>query len=233
MDGTVLFAQTADIVSGTVDMDAAPWWLPWLLGLGIVFPYLALRVRDAGSDRPDPDLGAKVAYHFFLSVGVLTLLFGAANLTVALMIPLVDYPPGYREVGLADRMLSKWAEPSRHHLAWPIMFDGWAMISTGLTLGCGSAALIHLTTNVRSWPAVRRVFAGWRLVVVGMVVALAVFDLNQIAVDYFLRGDKPYNLGRLQVSLALLGVFGPAFGVHVWLMRRYSRLPYYAGPDGD
>jgi hypothetical protein len=107
----------------------------------------------------------------------------------------------------------------------PAMRTGWALASSGLLFSVVFGLMVQLGTNVRRFPAVRRVFVGWRLVVAGIAVVAAVTTL---AVWQFTK-DPPDN--RIyEGALATLAVWAPALAVHVFLMQRYARAEYYVPP---
>jgi hypothetical protein len=190
----------------------------------VAVPYAVLRMRDTTGENHDPQLGLKVGYHFFFSLGVLMIQLG---LTVNVADLLIDdnnaaaaaqFRPGF-----APQPLRAPRTDSR--LLTPAMRIGWAVAASGLVFAVVFGATSILGTNVRRFPAVRRVFAGWRMMVAGLAVVSAV---TVLIVWLFLK-DKPDNK-MFEIALATLAIWAPSLAVHVFLMQRYNKKEYYVPP---
>jgi hypothetical protein len=191
--------------------------------VGVAVPYAVLRMRDARGDYHDPQLGLKVAYHFFFSLGILLVLVG---LTVNVADLIIDDKPAQRpQFGVVGMPMPVPANPKADgRLLTPNMRTGWALVSSGLLFAVVFGLSAQLGTNVRRFPAVRRVFVGWRLVAAGIAVVAAVTTL---AVWLFMK-DQPEKL--YEIALATLAVWAPTLAVHVFLMQRYAKAEYYVPP---
>ena len=53
--------------------------------LALAFVYLGLRLRDLRGDNPDPMIGVKSVYHYFLTLGILLGLAGVTTIAVDMM----------------------------------------------------------------------------------------------------------------------------------------------------
>src|SRR3954462_12446166 len=67
--------------------------MPVVLG-GLAVAYLALRVRDARADPPDPQLGLKAACYSFLTAGILLALTGVSISVIDLLGEAMDGKQG-------------------------------------------------------------------------------------------------------------------------------------------
>ena len=219
--------------------------LPMTL-IGLAFAYLALRIRDAKADPPDPELGIKSAYYFFVTVGVLLALTG---LTVSVGDLIADafekpaakqqqfnnqgggfgQPKGGPFVQPAPMQMNPGNDPFdsvSQRLAWPL-------IISGSLFGVLGVLLLKIGTNDARFPAARRTFAGLRLAVCGMNAMAAVTMLILL----LFQKDQPN--GRIQLvgdtktlayTIGAIAVWLPAAVIHVFMMGQYGKLPYYVPP---
>src|SRR5262249_37244416 len=133
--------------------------LPLLLGLAI--PYAVLPYRDSRSVERDPQLGLKPPLYFSSSVSVLLFLSRFTLLSVAALLELQLFGTGGGGGGVFGRPRGGFT---------PLQRIGSAFMFAGFSFGLVQFVLIHMATNNRKWPLVRRVFGGWRMAVAGMVV---------------------------------------------------------------
>jgi hypothetical protein len=201
--------------------------LPMVL-FGVAVPYAVLRMRDAKAEHHDQQLGLKVAYHFFFSLGVLMVLLG---LTINVADLIIDdkgpaAPAGLQfGPGLAPMQPAPRAKQADGRLLTPAMRTGWAVATSGLVFAVVFGMTTIFGTNVRRFPAIRRMFVGWRLMVAGVAVVSAVTTLFV----WIFSKDQPDNKSY-EVALATLAVWAPALVVHVFLMQRYAKTDYYVEP---
>jgi hypothetical protein len=178
--------------------------LPLLLGLAI--PYAILHYRDSRAAERDPQIGLKAALYFFLSVSVFIFLLGASIVAVDTVDEMQLLGP-VRGGGLG-RPMGGFS---------PMKRSGAAFMFTGFTFGLVQFVLIHMTTNNRRFPLVRRIFGGWRLAVEGMVV-LTWFT---ILVQTLFQQNMPVD--EVQDAFAVLFVWSPAWLVDLILLRTRSQ----------
>jgi hypothetical protein len=179
--------------------------LPPLL-LGLAIPYAVLHYRDGRGGERDPQLGLKTALYFFLSVSVLILLVGMSIIAVDSLSDLQLFGAG--RGGLARSNPRSFSEPKR---------VGAALMFAGFTFGLLQFVIIHMATNNRRWPLVRRVFGGWRLAITGMVV-MTMFTL--LVIMLFQESVRPEDI---QDFFAILFVWTPAWLIDLVLLRTRSQ----------
>jgi hypothetical protein len=194
--------------------------VPFLLFL-VALVYVALRVRDAKAEHPDPELGLKTAYWFLYTLGVLVAHFGATIL-LSHWLQLLELtgpapqrmmvPGGFGRPAVAAN--DDWSAASR---------TGWGMTLAGLLLAGAFYLVGALGTRDKEWPTVRRVFTGGRIAVGGMIV---VFAFTFLFVMQFQRELPP---GLYESALAALAVWLPSLAVHVFLFR-WGGTPAYHVP---
>jgi hypothetical protein len=182
--------------------------LPMAL-FGIAVPYAVLRMRDLRSEHHDPQLGLKVAYHLGLTINVADLIIEDK--------PAVAGP----QFGMPVRANPK----ADSWLLTPNMRTGWALATSGLLFAVVFGLAAHLGTNIRRFPAVRRAFVGWRLMVAGIAVVAAVTTL---LIWLYMKDQPDYKI--YEIALATLAVWAPSLAVHVFLMQRYAKTEYYVPP---
>jgi hypothetical protein len=200
--------------------------LPMAL-VAVAVPYAVLRMRDVKGDHHDPQLGLKVAYAFFFSLGVLMVQLGL-TINVADLIVDDNKAPAAAGPQLGPGLMP--VQPVRANradgrLLTPAMRTGWAVASSGLVFAAVFGLATTLGTNVRRFPAVRRLFVGWRLMVAGLAVVAAVTTL----LIWLFQKDPPDNKAY-EVALATLAVWAPSLAVHVFLMQQYAKTEYYVPP---
>jgi uncharacterized membrane protein len=172
--------------------------IPVLL-LSLAVPYAILRLRDNRSRTPDPQLGFKVAMHYFFSVAILLILFGLTAVVVDLVAS--DGDPRF--------------DPNPEPFPTEVQRAGFGMILSGAVF-----AVIHffclLTTATNPFTSpVRRTFLGCRLAVHGLIVMTAV---TALLIGFFLRDSGGGNHLR-RVIFGVLMVWTPSWMVHLVLLR--------------
>jgi hypothetical protein len=197
--------------------------LPFLF-LGAAAAYLALRSRDAGSDVQDPELGTKTSYCFLFTLGIILVHIG-------LTVNLFDLIDSDRQPAPQPNFGFGQPQPVRGDADGPFltatMRTGWAMVLSGLVTAVLMLTLLKLGTNDRRFPAARRVFVGFRVILLGTVVLIAFTTL----VVVLFQKETPTG-GTFEAALATLAVCTPSLAIHVFLLRLYSRLPYHNDPKG-
>jgi hypothetical protein len=109
----------------------------------------------------------------------------------------------------------KWLAPQ---LRW-----AYGIIASGLVLLLIHFGLIKWIRNDQQFPAVRRIFFGWRLAITGIVVVMSLTVLAGIV----FQKDFGENLGGQQgegkkirdTLIAILVVWAPAWLIHLSLLR--------------
>lgn len=200
--------------------------LPFLF-LGAAAAYLSLRSRDAGSEVKDPEVGTKTGYCFLFTLGLLLVHIG---LTINLY-DLIDsdpapapQPPGFG-FNPQPRPVARGGEDGI--LLTPTMRTGWAMVASGMVTLMLFLAMLKLGTNDWRFPAARRVFVGFRVILLGTVVLIAFTALVTLLFQKDPIDDAPFH-----ASLAALAICTPSLAIHVFVLKLYSRLPYHNDPKG-
>jgi hypothetical protein len=192
--------------------------LPAILML-VALVYVSLRVRDAKSEHPDPELGLKTAYWLLYTIGLVIAHFGLTILFAHWLEALeISGPAGFRGGGNFGRPMmvnDSWSQASR---------TGWAMVTAGSLIALAFYLIGRLGTRDREWPAVRRVFTGGRIAIAGLVVTLSFTFL--VAMQF--QKDIPPG-GIYESALAALAVWLPSMAVHVFLFR-WGGTPDYHVP---
>jgi hypothetical protein len=184
--------------------------LPLLL-LGLAIPYAILHYRDSRGAERDPQLGLKTAMYFFFSVSVLVFLLGVSIIAVDTLNELQFFGPvggGGGGGGGFGRARGAFGPTKR---------IGAAFMFAGFTFGLVQFVLIHMATNNRKWPLVRRVFGGWRMAIAGMVVLTWFTVLVQTLFQENVQPDA------IQDAFAVLCVWTPAWLVDLILLRTRSQ----------
>jgi hypothetical protein len=191
--------------------------LPYLL-LGLGFPYIVLRLRDAQNRRPDPQLGFKAALHFFFSIAFFLIL---TALTILVVDFLMELDPGGllggRRQGFQGFQPARQREPFPN----PTQRIALAFLTSGVLFLVVHLVLILTLTRERGPSLVRRTFLGWRLAVHGIVVMFAVTGLLVIL---FQKSDVATDQVQ-RFFIGLLIVWLPSWFLHVVLMRVSSPAP--------
>lgn len=195
--------------------------LPSILML-VALVYVALRVRDAKAEHPDPDLGLKTAYWLLYTIGIIIVHFGFTILfshwmqELELTGPKMGGPMrgGFGGMPFANPNDS-WSPASR---------TGWALVLAGSLIALAFYLIGVLGTRDREWPYVRRVFTGSRIAVAGLVVIIA---FTFLFVMQFQKDIPPG--GIYETALASLAVWLPSLAIHVFLFR-WGGTPAYHVP---
>jgi hypothetical protein len=193
--------------------------LPAVLML-VALIYVSLRVRDAKSEHPDPELGLKTAYWLIYTIGLVIAHFGLTILFAHWLEALeISGPARFRNANFGRPMMAggddSWSTASR---------TGWSMVTAGSFLALAFYLIGRLGTRDREWPAVRRVFTGGRIAIAGLIVALSFTFL----VGMQFQKDIPPG-GIYESALAALAVWLPSMAIHVFLFR-WGGTPDYHVP---
>jgi hypothetical protein len=181
-------------------------------------PYLILRLRDSRNDRADTQLGLKSALYFLFSMGIILFIYGLTALVVDLLLDhrVFNNPPLpiVPQKGLTQ-----------------MQRIGIALIVAGLVVALLHLALVKLITQDRA-VAVRRMFAGWRLIIHSIVVVSA-FTVLMIVL---LMKDENEGVHRSLVEtrkmmFGVLLVWVPSWILHLVLLAYYSRPLYEPSRD--
>lgn len=191
--------------------------------------YVALRVRDAKAETPDPDLGLKAAYWFLYTLGILILHVGlmvlfshwfqqivSTNNRNQFQNPVPMGKAGFPAPVPVPVASDEWSAESR---------TGWALILAG---GLTSGAFFMIGafgTRDSQWPTVRRVFVGGRLAIAGM---FTIFAFVALVVLQFQKDVPPGGL--FPTTLATLAVWVPSLAIHIFLFRWGGDPAYHVPP---
>lgn len=192
--------------------------LPSILML-VSLVYVALRVRDAKAEHPDPELGLKTAYWLLYTIGIIIAHFGLTVLAShALQLLEITGPAmhggGNRFGGMPFANANdSWSPASR---------TGWALVLAGGAIALAFYLIGTLGTRDREWPTVRRVFTGSRIAIAGLVVAFTFLFVMQF------QKDIPPG-GIYETALASLAIWLPSMAIHVFLFR-WGGTPAYHVP---
>lgn len=186
------------IISSFAVLGYAAFVMPIAL-VGLIYPYLALRLRPVPTDQQDPQIGLKCALYFIYSLGILMFLAGASVLVVDLMI---------RGEWFVESMKRLEKLDNTHRTAYALMTSGALFTFFHLLLILGY-------TNNRQFPEVRRVWVGWRFAIHSLIVLLCVTMLIFVV---FMENSSERDM---QFPLALLIVWGPSWFLHLILLKAY------------
>jgi hypothetical protein len=170
--------------------------------ISLAIPYIVLRMRDSRSGTPDPQIGIKAALYYFFSVGIILFLTGLTTL-------------------IMDILVDKKAAPGQGMNA--VQRTSLGVMTSGAFFALLHLALIKGATNDRN-PAARRIFAGWRLAIHGMVVVLTSTIFLGILFQKDFGGDSLKDVRRQLLGVLLVWV--PSWVLHFVLVRVYSQ-PLY------
>jgi hypothetical protein len=191
------------------------------LAVGALVPvalaYVALRVRDARGTEPDPELGAKTAFHLINSIGILMALTG-------LTISMLDLMSG--TIAPAPRGMQQQVFPPRGQPGQAQKEGGFnnAQRTAAALTGVGALfALVFwgvlLGTNDRRRRSVQRVFIGGRMALCLLITMLAVAGLAVA----LLQKDPDHE--ATESLLAILIVWFAAAVFHLIFFRAATREP--------
>jgi hypothetical protein len=174
--------------------------IPVLL-LSLAVPYAILRMRENRNRTPDPQLGFKVAMHYFFSVAILLILFGLTAVVVEMMARGGD--PRF--------------DPDPEPFPTEAQRAGFGMILSGVVFAAiHFFCLLTTATNPFTSP-VRRTFLGCRLAVHGLIVMIAV---TALLIGFFLRDGGGQGGEQLRRGIfGVLMVWTPSWMVHLVLLR--------------
>ncbi len=178
---------------------AAPmlgWLLTSVLLAAPLVLYVMARWRAQRDAVPDPQLGIKLALHYFMLVGFQLALLGGVMLIYAVIS----------------------SEPSEQK-------GSSFRAALALVMPGGLLYAVHLgilrRTNDAAFPTIRRLVAGYNLVLTGIAGAVSLVLAFQAL---FMRGSSG-ELGRLAV--AMLVVYGAA-----WVFVGWQVMQHVLGPPG-
>jgi hypothetical protein len=174
--------------------------------IALAIPYAILRYRDSRSERPDPQLGIKAALYFFFSLGIVLFLEGLTIIVVDLLLETRQQPPGQ---GLTPNQRS-----------------GLGMIVAGLVVTLLHLVLVKTMTDDRA-VATRRIFAGARLALHGMIVVIA---FTALLVIVFQKDFGPKEVRKALFGVLLVWI--PSWILHLVLVSFYSRRLYEPSRSG-
>jgi heme/copper-type cytochrome/quinol oxidase subunit 2 len=189
------------------------------LAVGALVPvalaYVALRVRDARGADPDPELGAKTAFHLINSIGILMALTG---LTIS-MLDLMSGVIAPRPVpGLQQRAFPQrgQAAPQKEGGFNNTQRTAAALTGVGVLFALAFGGIL-LGTNDRSRRSVMRVFTGGRMALCLLITMLTVAGLAVALV----QKDPDHEI--TESLLAILIVWFAAAVVHLVAFRVATR----------
>ncbi len=180
------------------------------LCLGLAIPYAILRLRENREDRADPQVGLKVALYYFFSVGIILFLLGMTVIVVDLML----------EEDRQARGAMARVVPAGQGLNQTQRI-GLGLIVAGLVVALLHLALVKSMTNDRNSLTARRIFAGWRFAIHGIVIVVAFTVLTAVL---FQRDFGDRSLRKSMFGILLIWV--PSWVLHLILLGVYSRQLY-------
>jgi hypothetical protein len=200
---------------------------------GLAVAYIGLRIRDAKSDPPDPELGIKAAFYTFLTAGILLALTG-------LSLSIIDFL-GEAFEGKQPKQQQPQFNPPFNPRQFPPPppppqqpndpFDrvsqrvAWPLVISGVLFSLVSLLVIKAGTNDARFPAARRTFVGLRLVIAGLNAMVAVTLLIELLFQKDLANTRPYA-----VAIGLLIVWLPTAAIQLFLFKLYAKQPYFVPP---
>jgi heme/copper-type cytochrome/quinol oxidase subunit 2 len=171
--------------------------------VSLALGYVTLRQRDDRGTAHDPQLGLKVALHYFVSVCVLMVVAGAA-LAVG---DLLQVNP------------ELWSATQR---------TATALVVVGLVFATVHLLMLRHGTNNAQYPAAGRFFTGWRFAIHGFVVIGASAWLLALLLQMDPRAPDARDLtaARERFLYGVLLIWGPSWLIHLGLLWRYAaKLP--------
>lgn len=184
--------------------------------LGLAIPYAILRLRDAHSPMPDPQLGLKAGLHFFNSLGILWILLALTIVVVDLIMQLDIGGPGQQFFQWGNEPFPN--QPQR--VAFGLAISGILFIIVHMIF------LLMFTSDPWTSP-VRRTFLGWRFAINGLVVLMAISGLIILLVQ---KENANLNEPR-KFLIAVLLVWMPSWFIHLTGLARLSRRSPLANLD--
>lgn len=183
--------------------------------------YLALRVRDARAEQPDPELGIKAAYHAFLTAGILLALSGLTLSVIDLLSEAIKDEDKRPQQAQANPVFPGRQMPAPAPRANDDPFDrvsqrvALPLVLSGTLFALVSLLLVKLGTNDARYPAVRRTFGGVRLAVAGLNVMVGGTLAIEILFQKDLGTTRPYA-----VALGLLIVWFPTAAIQLFALKK-------------
>jgi hypothetical protein len=185
--------------------------MPFLL-LSLAIPYAVLRLRSQEGTEADTQVGLKVFFYYFFSLGVLLVLAGATILAVDAVADKSQVLPGGGAFGAPQRAVKGGDFNAAQR-------TGASLVVTGILAALFHWVLAKAATNDRSWPAARRLFAGWRLAIHGLVLLMTATVLIH---DLF---QEDTNVELVKSLLAVAAVWSFAWLADLFVLWFNSRPP--------
>jgi hypothetical protein len=183
---------------------------PFLL-LSLAIPYAVLRLRGQEGPEADTQVGLKVFFYYFFSLGVLLFLTGATVLAVDAVSEKPQLPIG-----------GPFGPPQRGQRGdefTSVQRTGASLVVTGILVALFHWVVVKAATNDRRWPAARRLFAGWRLAIHGLILLMTATALIHILFQ------EDTNIETLKTLLAVGVVWSFAWVADLFLLWFHSRPP--------
>jgi hypothetical protein len=188
------------------------------LFLALAIPYAILRLRDTKNDKQDSQLGIKAALYFFFSVGILLFVSGLTTIVVDLLLEskALDLQP-------RDRFAPPGLPPAP--VPNPGLSDGQrtglALMVAGVVIALLHLGLVKAMTNDSRSLATRRIFAGSRFAIHGIVIVMA---FTSLLIVLFQKDFGPKDLRKALFGVLLVWI--PSWALHLVLVAYYSRQLY-------
>jgi hypothetical protein len=185
--------------------------------LSFAIPYAVLRLRSPGEAEPDGQVGLRAALAYFYSLGLIIFLTGLTVLFVDILTR-EGNPQGPRPAGGVG--VQVFPEPKKPTIT-PAMRSGSAMMVSGLFFsGLHVLGAFLVRGGHGQWRRVRRIFAGWRLAIHGLVVLLAGTVLLSLVFQEDFDKGETWRMSK--VMFAVLAVWVPSWIVQFVLLMAYS-----------
>jgi hypothetical protein len=177
----------------------------------LAFIYIGLRLRDLRGNNPDPEIGVKTVYHFFMSLGIILILTGLSIILVEMMNGAFDNKAPIRQPAPGFRF-----DDTKPEFFSPIKRVGTGLILSGTLCSVFFLLMLLAGSNDRKFPYARRAFVGMRLAISGLMV-LGIVTAFMVTI---LQKDPQASI--FEVLTALMLVWGPTALIHLVLLRVYS-----------
>ncbi len=193
--------------------------------------YIILRVRDARGSLQDPQLGVKFALHLLITIAAIIAINGTATIFGDLLSMAADeqpfgYPAG-QGMGFGRTSTAQSTEfPSE------IARMGFGMLVAGIVMAGAEVWLLYTRTNERKWPMTRRIFAGSRLLIHGLVVT-ALLTLSFMVAFSSVESASMFTQSLMFTALGHLAVWTAALAIDFTLLQIFTKQANIPGEDSQ
>lgn len=201
--------------------------------LGLAIPYAILRVRDSREEHRDSQIGIKSMLCFFASLSIIMIL----NAGTLLLFDLIEEPnfrnrpSGPQRFDRQGRVLMPQQPDKEDDSPNPIQRTAFGLIISGLIFFSANSFYLWVGTNNSNFPAVKKVFLGWRAAIHGITVFWTTTALIVIMIQ---KGEPEGEAGSALVNMlvSVLLVWAPSWLIHLLLLQAAGRAPYCRSGGG-